>query len=104
MKSTGGLSNRGGLDFNFTCHFTELLHYLSFSLGFGNVAHKEAQVGDANVNFQVPAALHFHVIQLICFYIFSIMILHIHSPISFNSSIPFIFSISYILNRGNIPV
>lgn len=77
---------------NFTCHFTELLHNLSFALGFGNVAHKEAQVGDANVNFQVPAALHFHVIQLIFIYFDYVYIIHIHSPISFVSSIPHIFS------------
>ena len=49
---------------SFTCDFTEFLHDLRFAFGFGNVAHKEPQVGDANVNFQVSPAFHFHIIQL----------------------------------------
>lgn len=47
-----------------TCNFTEFLHDLGLALGFGNVTHKEAQVGDANVYFETPAAFHFEVIQL----------------------------------------
>ena len=47
-----------------TCNFTEFFHDLDLALGFGNVAHKKAQVWDANVNFQMSTAFHFHIIQL----------------------------------------
>ena len=47
-----------------TCNFTEFFHDLDLALGLGNVAHKKAQVGDANVNFQVSPAFHFQIIQL----------------------------------------
>ena len=47
-----------------TCYFTEFFHDLGLALRFGNVAHKEAQVWDANVYFQVLAASHIHIIQL----------------------------------------
>lgn len=47
-----------------TCDFTEFFHDLGLALGLGNVAHKKAQVWDANVNFQMFAAFHFHIIQL----------------------------------------
>ena len=47
-----------------TCNFTEFFHDLDLALGLGNVAHKKAQIGDANVNFQVSPAFHFQIIQL----------------------------------------
>jgi len=48
----------------FTCDFTEFFHDLGLSFGFGNVAHKKAQIRDANVNFQMSPVFHFHIIQL----------------------------------------
>ena len=47
-----------------TCDFTEFFEDFRFAFGFGYVAHKESQVGYANVYFQMPSAFHFHIIQL----------------------------------------
>lgn len=66
-----------------TCNFTEFFHDLGLALGLGNVAHKKAQVWDANVNFQVSPAFHFQIIQL-CVYIATQSPLILHRVFSFN--------------------
>ena len=45
-----------------TCDFTELLHDFILAFRFRYVAHEKAQIGHADVHFEMLAAFHFLVV------------------------------------------